>query len=422
MLLAIVAIAIGGNILFDRAVFRLGVVACLAVLASCVSPANAAAANFTVRHFFRGGEEGKWPMSGVIADGAGNLYGTTYVGAGELCHTHCGTAYRLAPDGTMNLLHVFRGGGDGESLASGLVADKSGNLFGTAVTGGNPFCNCGVVFRIAPDGTETVLHAFKGGSTDGEYPHAGLLFLKGKLYGTTELGGAHGRGTVFRLAPGGTMTLLYSFGGDPKDGYLPNAGVIADAVGALYGTTTFGGAGPDGGGTIFKIAPDGTGTLLHSFQGGSDGLFPRAGLVMDAAGNLYGTTEWGGSKKCAGHYGCGVVFRLAPDGTETVLHAFSGKSDGYYPEAGLVIDAKGNLYGTASQGGTGNCLADEGCGVVFKLAPGGHFTVLHTFAGSLADGAHPYGELMMDAAGTLRGTTRNGGIHDKGALFKLENR
>ena len=217
----------------------------------------------------------------------------------------------------------------------------------------------------------TTLYPFTGtGSGDGAYPNAGLIAdPAGNLYGTTQVGGADpscnqapGCGTVFQLTASGTLTVLHSFIG--SDGEQPFAGLIADAEGNLHGTTWGGGA--NGRGTVFQLDTSGTLTVLYSFTGGSDGGDPTAGLIADAAGNLYGTTLEGGTTgSCNRPYGCGTVFQLTPSGTLTVLHSFTG-SDGASPEAGLLADAAGNLYGTTHSGGAGTSCV-QGCGTVFEL-------------------------------------------------------
>jgi uncharacterized repeat protein (TIGR03803 family) len=256
------------------------------------------------------------------------------------------------------------------------------------------------VFQLDPSGNPTVLYSFTGGS-DGAYPEAGVIAdVAGNLYGTTISGGANDAGTVFQLTPAGALNVLYSFTGG-SDGALPWAGMIADAPGNLYGTTYGGGA--SGQGTVFKLDPSGTLTVLYSFTGGNDAS-PWAGLIADTAGNLYGTTEGGD--------GPGEVFQLTPSGTLTVLHSFTGGSDGAYPEAGVIADVAGNLYGTTWGGGAG------GQGTLFQLTPSDTLTVLHSFTGG-SDGAWPGGDLLVDAAGNLYGTTTGGGAGGQGAVFEL---
>lgn len=201
--------------------------------------------------------------------------------------------------------------------------------------------------------------------------------------------------------------LVHSFTGGKADGAYPTAGLIADAKGNLYGTTYSGGA--SGKGVVFRIAADGTETILHSFAGGNaDGAHPSAGLVMDHAGNLYGTTYSGGASRK------GIVFKLEPDGTEIVLHAFAGgAADGAFPSAGLLRDSAGNLYGTTQAGGT----TDNG--TVFKIATDGNTSILHSFASDTAEGVGPSAGLTMGRAGGLYGTTYSGGTSDKGAVFRI---
>jgi uncharacterized repeat protein (TIGR03803 family) len=226
----------------------------------------------------------------------------------------------------------------------------------------------------------------------------------GNLYGTTELGGTFDDGTVFRIDPSGAETVLYSFAGS-SDGEWPTGGLVRDKKGNLYGTTELGGA--DNVGTVFMLDSAGQETVMHSFGAGSDGAIPFAGLAHDAAGNLYGATQSGGA------HNYGAVFTISrATGQESVLYSFAGApGDGSSPYATLVVDAKGNLYGTTWNGGAN----DDG--TVFKLDPAGDETLLHSFAGS--DGRQIYGGLVLDAAGNLYGTALLGGINDNGTVFKL---
>jgi uncharacterized repeat protein (TIGR03803 family) len=251
-----------------------------------------------------------------------------------------------------------------------VIRDSVGNLYGT--TGGGGTFGFGTVFKLDTSGKETVLYSFTGGA-DGEFPEAGLVRdVAGNLYSTTIFGGTSGNcnggcGTVFKLDTTGKETVLYSFRNG--DGAYPNS-VIRDSAGNLYGTT-YGGGPPSfcfgsGCGVVFKVDTTGKETVLYTFTGGADGANPYAGLVRDAKGNLYGTTSYGGDMAaCKG--GCGVVFKLDKTGKETVLHRFMG-ADGASPYAGLVRDAKGNIYGTTFTGGDLTCVVYVGgCGVVFKL-------------------------------------------------------
>jgi len=384
-------------------IFSKCILGCGLALAVLVPLGGAHAKGFSVLHSFTG-SDGAYPTDGLIADGAGNLYGTTEFGGAD----NYGVVSKLAPDGTETVLYSFTRGSDGEYPYAGLIMDSSGNLYGTTGFGGAD--GAGVIFKLAPNGTETVLHSFAGGS-DGSYPQAGLIMdKKGNLYGTTPYGGGiagcegYGCGTIFKLAPNGTETVLYSFTGG-SDGSEPVAGLIMDSSGNLYSTTYGGGA--DGDGVVFKLTPNGTETVLYSFTGESDGGYPYAGPIMDSSGNLYSTTYGGGAD------GAGVVFKLAPDGTETVLHSFTGGSDGGYPYAGLVMDTKGNLYGTTYYGGADNR------GVVFQLAPDGTETELHSFT-RRSGGKFPKAGLLMDKKGNLYSTTYGGGAgKNDGVIFRL---
>jgi uncharacterized repeat protein (TIGR03803 family) len=391
--------------------------------------AAAAGAEKTI-YEFQNGRDGALPYAGLIADNAGNLYGTTFNGGGRsTCYYgRCGTVFRITPKGEETILYAFTGRSDGDAPEGGLVADGSGNLYGTTLRGGSS--DRGTVFRVTPGGKEATLYAFQGGS-DGEYPAYTLLMDgNGDLFGTTVAGGSfngtdcedEGCGTVFELEPDGTKLTLYTFQGG-NDGWSPTGALIADQSGNLYGTTFEGGdttcdGSPLDCGTVFRLAPDGTETLLYTFHGGSaDGSAPEGGVIADAAGNLYGTTAIGGN--CSVNIrGCGTVFRLAPDGTETVLYDFQGGSDGVGPGAGLIMDKNGNLYGTTEFGGGAGCQkASDGCGTVFKLTPDGKETVLARF--NRRNGAGPTASLLL-LKHTLYGTTYAGGDQKSGVVFSVK--
>ncbi|MGA8876750.1 MAG: choice-of-anchor tandem repeat GloVer-containing protein [Candidatus Korobacteraceae bacterium] len=373
--------------------------------------------------------DGEGPHAGLIFDAAGNLYGTTLSG-GIYGGYGAGTVFELTPTAgggwTEQVLHSFGNGADGLTLYSGLISDAAGNLYGTTYYGGT--YGYGTAFELTPAAgggwTEQVLYSF---GTDGSDPSAGLIFdAAGNLYGTTYIGGGDYRGTVFELTPaaggGWTEGVLHNF--TYYDGQQPWAGPIFDAAGNLYGTTYYGGlylACPGGAsdcGTVFELMPGGGRwgeTILHNFGTGGDGFSPTAGLILDAAGNLYGTTYGGGTYN---QYG-GTVFELTPGvggWTETLLHSFGNGTDGEAPDGALVFDTAGNLYGTTGGGGT------YGGGTVFELTPtvGGGWTeqVLHNF-GNGVDGANPYTGLIFDAAGNLYGTTQSGGNHGAGTVFEL---
>jgi len=342
-----------------------------------------------------------------VLDKKGNLYGTTNSG-GTYGY---GTAFEVTPSGTETILHSFDWT-DGAAPQAGLILDKKGNLYGTAAYGGYGY---GTVFELTPSGTETTLVNFD--FTDGANPLGSLIEdSEENLYGTTSSGGAYGYGTVFELAPSGTETVLYSFDTNGY-GYYPGEGLVMDKLGNLYGTTGAGGA--YGYGTVFELTSSGTVTILYSFgKNGTDGWSPAGVLVRDRKGNLYGTTIYGGAYKkgCFG-IGCGTVFKLTPSGKKTILHNFDNNgTDGWYPYAGLVRDAKGNLYGTTMGGGAyGDSVCyPYGCGTVFKLTPSGKETILHSFDPNAGDGSNPWGGLVFDENGNLYGTTVYGGAYNCG--------
>ena len=271
---------------------------------------------------------------------------------------------------------------------------------------------CGFVYRMDPTGKVTVLYEFQG-SPDGATPSPGLVLdHAGNIYGTTQYGGSQNLGTVFKLDLAGKEKPLYSFAGSPNDGTQPVGGLVRDSQGNLYGTTLEGGIGGcfgTGCGVVFKVDLTGKETVLYKFKGGTDGGVPWADLLL-AGGALYGTANVGGHLKCKapgnGAPGCGVVFKLEK-GKETVLYRFNDGPDGGYPVAGVIMDASGNLYGTTEDGGDLSCNSGFGCGVAFKLDPSGHQTVLHTFQG-LQDGELLHAALVLDR-GDLYGTTLIGG-------------
>jgi uncharacterized repeat protein (TIGR03803 family) len=357
----------------------------LAVFAVVVMPLDSvrAASKEKVLYDFSGGSDGLNPLAGVVFDTVGNLYGTTPNGG----INGRGNVFELAPGAngkwTEKVLYSFNSDGiDGNYPSGGLVFDTAGNLYGTTAAGGTASAcgsnGCGTVFELTPAAngkwTEKVLHSFDC-NTEGCGPVAGLIFDKaGNLYGTTFYNGAHFAGTVFELTPGSngqwTEKVLSNF---DQAGDQPAAGLIFDKAGNLYGTTSGGGA--HFAGTVFELAPGSNGQwtekVLYNFaNSSSDGASPYAGLIFDAAGNLYGTTEGGGIGSGCPPFGlCGTIFELTPGSngqwTEQVLHTFdsSGK-DGWSPQAGLIFDKAGNLYGTTRQGG----VTVKG-GTVFRLTP-----------------------------------------------------
>jgi uncharacterized repeat protein (TIGR03803 family) len=380
-------------------------VSCMLVISTGQS---AQAQTYRVLFQFRAGVGGAGPNAGLVSDPEGNFYGTT-PSDGAFAS---GVVFKLSPAGKESVLHSFTGsGGDGEYPLAGLVRDAAGNLCGTTYAGGiyGGVCGssgCGTVFKVDKNGKETTLHAFAG-TPDGWVPYAGLARdTAGNLYGMTLNGGAYNSGAVFKIDKNGNASVLYSLGADGQGPNTPYGGLTRDAAGNLYGTT--GNGGTFFGGVVFKLDTTGAFTVLHNFdtQNG-DGYFPAGNLVRDAAGNLYGTTEFGGTS------GSGTVFKVDKNGNETVLHNFAGgTADGGLPFlSGLLRDAKGNLYGVTGEGGASSF------GTVYKLDPAGKETILHSFNGK--DGKIPYGTLIMDKQGNLFGTTSAGGAHGAGVVFEI---
>lgn len=372
---------------------------------------------FTVLYSFNSGH-GAFPFA-LLTTPSGVLYGTATGGG---CADCSGLVFKLvlSSTNTAYVLHTFGGGSDGYIPEAGLVRDYYGNVYGTTLEGGGSAAcagGCGVVFRVNEWGTETVLHRFAGGSSDGANPHGVLVIDEAdNLYGTTLRGGVFGKGTVFMVDKQGTERVLYSFTGK-EDGGNPYAGLVRDADGNLYGTTSNGGLpgqtcsfrGIPGCGTVFMLNKEGKVTVLYSFTGGSDGANSEATLVMDSEGRLYGTTIFGGA------FGAGTVFMVESEGREAVLYSFSGGTDGGLPFAGVIRDSLGNLYGTTLQGGS----APNPSGTVFEVTPSGQETVLHSFTEGDGGGFPAEGGLSMDAAGNLYGATTSGGTYGPGVAFRI---
>lgn len=371
----------------------------------------------TVVYSFASGFDGAVPLAGLVMDSAGNLYGTTEQGGAH----GDGTAFEVSATGTETVLHSFGATAtDGQSPRAALVVDSAGNLYGTTTAGGA--YGDGTVFKLSATGVETILHSFGATATDGQIPYAGLVMdSAGYLYGTTQKGGAYGAGTVFKLSANGTEAVLHSFhtlGAAQLDGQNPQAALLIDSAGNLYGTTPYGGAYASG--IAFELSPAGTETILYSFGAtATDGHTPLEGLIMDSAGNLYGTTTDGGANGSG--LGDGVAFELSATGTETVLHSFGATAtDGLNPYGKLLMGSSGNLYGTTVQGGSYTSASVYGDGTVFEISPTGGETVLYSFGDSgPTDGSNPHGALIMDSAGNLYGTTAYGGAHAHGTVFKI---
>jgi len=363
-----------------------GTVAAPAVSLQVVVPTE------TVLHYFSGSPDGLIPQFGAMIQGSdGNFYGTT-VGGGFYGY---GTVFKVTATGSESVLYSFSGYGVGSNgynpFSVGLVQDSDGNLYGTTSNGGA--AGYGTVFKLTPTGVETDLHSFAGGN-DGAVSYASLILgIDGNFYGTTTSGGVAGYGTVFRMTPAGAESVLYSFAGG-SDGATPYASLIQGVDGNFYGTTTGGGAA--GHGTVFKLTPSGVEAVLYSFAGGSDGATPYASLIQGVDGNFYGTTLNGGTNS---H---GTVFKVTPGGTETVLHSFSGGTDGAAPYAELTQGSDGNFYGTTCNGGTDG----YNLGTIFRVTPQGTETVLYSFFENGNDGACPVGGLVQGGDGNFYGTTQ----------------
>jgi uncharacterized repeat protein (TIGR03803 family) len=406
----------------------------------------------TILHTFNGGADGGNPECELVRDDAGNFYGTTKAGGSG----NAGVVFELDAAGNQSVLYSFTGGVDGGTPLAGLVRDTSGNLYGTASHGGA--YGAGVVFKIDSLGTETVLHSF-GNGKDGTSANVSLVLGPAKeLYGTTPTGGLRAGGTIFRLdvngnnyqilynfpyaydypyAPSpngvirdsggnlygtfgdpvlfgsifkydntGNYTTLYSF--DGQDGEVPTANLFLDASGDLFGTTEFGGPSPlntQGNGEVFKLDTSGNLTVMFDFLEQKNGDTPSGNVVRDAAGNLYGTTYYGGGR--------GTVFKVGLGGGFAVLHRFFGSPDGDEPTGDIAIDVARNIYGATFRGGVNNC------GIVYKVDPSGNETILHTFNNG-GDGGSPLGGVTVDSAGNVDGTTESGGAGGYGVVYKID--
>jgi uncharacterized repeat protein (TIGR03803 family) len=344
-----------------------------------LSPTSKGTYTENVLYNFQGSpNDGGKPRTALVMDSSGNLYGTTQHGGNTNCVEDCGTVYELSPGSsgwTESIIYKFTGGKDGEQPYAELLPDTSGNFYSTTNAGGAH--GKGTVFELSPSNGSwklTTLRAFRG--TDGEGPLAGVIFdASGNLYGTTAMGGK-GHGTVFELSPssgGWTLNVLYEFAGGPTDGSQPRSDLGFDSSGNLYGTTQYGGAGTvckRGCGTVFELSPSGSGTwtesVIYSFGGAPDGAYPFSAPTFDKAGDIFGTTDSGGSSPDCGD-GCGVIYELTPSNgtwTESVIYDFKGfPKDGARSYATMIFDGKGHLFGSTIFGGPYHA------GVVFKITP-----------------------------------------------------
>lgn len=400
-------------------------------------PRAAAQTETLVANFFPYGKDGVGPAGNLAFDKTGKIYGATEQGGTN----RLGTVFELVPTAgggwVKKIIYNFSGA-DGSSPRSGVTLDASGNLYGTTVYGGA--YGDGTVYRLSPGAggvwTQTVLHSFSNTGGDGENPYSRVIFdAAGNLYGALAYGGGGcpnyglGCGLVFELSPQSdgswTETFVHSFSNNGTDGLNPFGDLIFDAKGNLYGSTNQGGS--LGGGTVFELSPQAGGVwgeeILHNFSGiSTDGNFPYGGVILDAKGNLYGTTYEGGVSGGTGNGG-GIVFELSPahngSWTENILYVFPWPSctNGCYPQTSLTLDAKGDLYGTTSQGAGAP-------GLVFELQPAtaGAWTesVVHSFGIANKDGDTPSGSLILRPSGLLFGTTLSGGEFGGGSVYSIK--
>jgi uncharacterized repeat protein (TIGR03803 family) len=369
-----------------------------------------------------GSPDGATPM-GLVEGSDGNFYGTTSAGGTK----SLGTVFRMTAAGSEALLYSFAGyPADGAVPEAGLVQAGNGDFYGTTYIGGTS--NVGTVFAITPAGSESMIHAFSGTPGDGSNPRATLVSGRdGNFYGTTRTGGSgvagnpDGNGTVFGISPEGAESVLYSFAGPSGDGATPLGNLVQGGDGSFYGIAGIGGA--DGFGIVFKVNSAGAESVLYSFAGrNGDGSYPLAGLVLGGDGNFYGTTSDGGTVVSGAQAGSGTVFRISPEGAETVLYRFGGSTggpsqpdpggDGQHPDGTLVRAHDGNFYGITSAGGV------YGEGTVFKITPAGVETVIYSFTASSGDGAAP-NSLILGSDGNLYGTTSEGGVNGQGTVFRI---
>jgi uncharacterized repeat protein (TIGR03803 family) len=363
---------------------------------SCGAPLE-----LTFHAFFAGTSDGYTPDGGLVLASDGNFYGTTYSGGSH----GTGTVYRVTPAGAETVIYSFAGGpNDGAGPYGEVVQASDGNLYGmTSAGGANGF---GTIFRVTLLGAEEVLHSFAGAPTDGRYALNGLVQAgDGNFYGTTQLGGTFNQGTVFKMTPAGTVSVLYSFANASfNDPAIPDATLVVGSNGNLYGTAI--GGGTSGYGVVFEITLAGTFTTVYSFLSGTtDGATPEAKLLLASDGNFYGTAPNGGTGSG------GVVFKVTPTGQETILHSFGGApGDGTFPQGNLIEGSDGNFFGTTYSGGANNY------GTVYRITPAGVETVLFSFSG-VADGQWPLSGLVETPGGQLLGTASAGA--GNGAVFEL---
>jgi uncharacterized repeat protein (TIGR03803 family) len=365
---------------------------------------------YTLLHNFAGGaHDAANPQGPLIENSEHQFYGASVLGGRE----DYGTLFKMSKTGKTSVLHDFLGY-DGYDPTSGVIQGSDGNLYGTTLEGGYGFGSdsgdSGVVFELnSATKKAKLLYQFPyiGGRND---PNGVIADAQGNLYGVAEGGGTYYDGYIYKLDTTGNLSVLYNFTGG-NDGAVPQGPLAWGPDGDLYGVTKEEGANT--GGTVFKTDTSGNLTTLYSFTyGGTDGYFPNPGtLAFDAAGNIYGTTQYGGTGTVCSR-NCGTVFEVTPTGSESILYNFQGGTDGGHPTTGVVLDSAGNSYGTTYQYGDQDCA----CGVAFKVDGQGNETVLHSWTGS--DGSHPSGQLLL-SKGALYGLTSGGGTSNLGVAFRL---
>jgi len=401
----------------------------LLVVATLAADLAAQAQTESTIYVFNGFNGGR-PVTGLVSDGSGNLFGTTGADAPNL-----GVVFELSPTSTgwnETTLYTFQSALDGEGPTSNLLFDAAGNIYGTTAFGGI-VCGCGLVFELSPNSsggwTKKTLYTFGGYIHDGENPAGNIAMdAAGNIYGSTAFGGLYGGGIIYELSPqpsGWRETVLFNFSQTIGTGGLPT-GVVLDAAGNLYGNASVGGIVSSdcpaaSCGTVWELNHTGGVwrlQVLHAFVG-TDGSDPIGAVAFDGAGNLYGATYLGGKHQS------GIVFQIPAPLSRAdfhVIHLFNGRDGGLAPQAGVAVDSQGNLYGTTSQGGESEAVCQgAGCGLVYELTPSAGqwtFTVLHDFTGP--DGWYITNPLILDSAGNIFGTSQLGGArNNQGTVFEI---
>jgi uncharacterized repeat protein (TIGR03803 family) len=366
--------------------------------------------------------DGSAPNGDLIRDSAGTLYGTTQFGGSS----NRGLVFKLDSTGHQTILYTFTGASDGGTPIGRLLGDSAGNLYGITSLGGDPACGCGTVFKLGKNGSLKVLHKFKGGKDGAQnqgQSELGLVMVNGDLYGSASFGGVSGCdgnlgcGVLFKVTQSGKETVLHRFTGQ-ADGAFPQD-LTRDQAGNIYGAT--GGSYHQGNaGTLFKLDTTGKLTTLYTFPGGAAGNSPRWHLLRSASGVFHGVTQFGGdTTNCAiASAGCGVVFTVDASAKERVLHTFGKQASGGEEPSGGLVDVSGNYYGVTVYGGTVNSTCTFGCGVVYRLSSSGKYSVFHRFTGG-TDGGLPSGSLTEDASGNLYGAADVGGSGNNGVIYEI---